>query len=580
MRMFGFLTSARPESAGPLTDVVAAEAFWSTLPHDDPIAAQVALCETLADPMTQGGPSLDRLQALLALDERVRKLVDALLRTDVVRDPQSPSLETQSWQAAFELCRALGRAHTRFLASMRDSPRFKGWREYLPFVVLRLFQHRQIDLALRPFVDERSTRFPWKELHEVYRFAQSRELLHDNLPVNRRYSASVVDTSPEREYIHVLLQDLLNGGHFPFHNALWINQSLPRWSEALVLESNPGRSATPRFVVASEADAGLVRSNPDSTGSSLCLDTTPFLAAIRDEIATLREVPGRPTEGSTLGPGRQLKLLGKLGDLCSPERQVIERRGERKPVALTVEVAVGLPQILRTMRNKPEVAVAAAPGTAATGEGITIMGYGGSAGDSADGNADGESTITQWSYPGVVAAHPPLTMVDHSDSGCRLRGPTLGTNPIMPGSLIAFRENAAAPWTLAVVRRVKKRLAGKRVEIGVEYLGRDPRWVVVAAADAETSPGGPPGSPPTRFAALYLPQSATHPTLPMKTLVLPPRGLAPEDRLTVRSRTSVHTIQLKEPLDEQAEFIWSPFEVLEHWRRDEPASARATSAAQ
>jgi hypothetical protein len=252
-------------------------------------------------------------------------------------------------------------------------------------------------------------------------------------------------------------------------------------------------------------------------------------------------------------------------------RTPFEQNGVRQQLAAGAAFEAGA---------KQEVTVAAAPGTAATGEGITIMGSGGSAGDPADGNTGGESTITQWSYPGVVAAHPPLTMVDHSDSGCRLHGPTLGTNPIMPGTLIAFRENAAAPWTLAVVRRVKKRLAGKRVEIGVEYLGRDPRWVIVVVPDSESSPAEPPGSAPTRFAALYLPQSATHPVLPMKTLVLPARGLAAEDRLSVRSRTSVHTIQLKEPLDEQAEFIWSPFEVLERWRRDEPASAKATSAAQ
>ena len=86
-------------------------------------------------------------------------------------------------------------------------------------------------------------------------------------------------------------------------------------------------------------------------------------------------------------------------------------------------------------------------------------------------------------------------MVDRSDSGCRLHGPTLGTNPIVPGELIAFREGAASPWTLAVVRRVKKRLAGKRVEIGVEYLGRDPRRIVVVA-DTDTSPAGAPPSVP------------------------------------------------------------------------------------
>ena len=54
----------------------------------------------------------------------------------------------------------------------------------------------------------------------------------------------------------------------------------------------------------------------------------------------------------------------------------------------------------------------------------------------------------------------------------------------------------------------------------------------------------------------------------MKTLVLPARGLAPDDRLSVRSRTDAYTIQLKEPLDEQAEFLWSPFEILEHRQTD------------
>jgi hypothetical protein len=243
-------------------------------------------------------------------------------------------------------------------------------------------------------------------------------------------------------------------------------------------------------------------------------------------------------------------------------------------VALTVEVAVGLPQILRTLRDKPEVAVTAAPGTEPVGEGTTIMGYGGSAGDSTDGN-----TITQWSTPGVIAAHPPLTMVDHSDSGCRMHGPTLDTNPILPGTLIAFRESAAARWTLGVVRRVKKRLAGKRVEIGIEYLGRDPRWVVAVVPDSESSPGRPPGSPPPRFAALYLSPEAVNPVVPMRTLVLPARGLVSEDRLSIRSRTSAHTIQLKEPLDEQAEFIWAPFDVLERWLKDAPASAEVMAQA-
>ena len=158
-----------------------------------------------------------------------------------------------------------------------------------------------------------------------------------------------------------------------------------------------------------------------------------------------------------------------------------------------------------------------------------------------------------------------------------MHGPTLATNPTIPGALIAFREDAASPWTLAVVRRVKKRLAGRRVEIGVEYLGSAPKWVVVVVPDSDAGPGKTHDRESPRFAALYLPASAEHPMLPIKTLVLPARGLSPGDRLSVRSRTSVHTIQLKEPLEEQADFIWSPFEILERWLKDEPASSEAMS---
>ena len=107
-----------------------------------------------------------------------RALVDALLVNYAAGNPQPPAIEIPSWQAAFELCWSFGRAHGQFLRSMRDNPQFQGWREHLPAVALRLFQHRQIELLLRPFVDERSTRFPWKELHEAYRFAQACGVLH------------------------------------------------------------------------------------------------------------------------------------------------------------------------------------------------------------------------------------------------------------------------------------------------------------------------------------------------------------------------------------------------------------------
>ena len=72
-----------------------------------------------------------------------------------------------------------------------------------------------------------------------------------------------------------------------------------------------------------------------------------------------------------------------------------------------------------------------------------------------------------------------------------------------------------------------------------------------------------------RFAGLYLAGLATS---PMKTLVIPVCGLSAGARLEIRARTSVHTVRLKEPLEEQADFIWTPFEILERQIKNEGAS--------
>jgi hypothetical protein len=169
-----------------------------------------------------------------------------------------------------------------------------------------------------------------------------------------------------------------------------------------------------------------------------------------------------------------------------------------------------------------------------------------------------------------------MTMVDRSDSGCRLHGPTGEASPIVPGMLIAFREGAGSPWSVAIVRRVKKRLTGKRVEIGVEFVGKNPSRIIVAPV-AAGSPAGPGDNERQRCSALYLPQSTKHPVLPIKTLVLPVRRFTPEGLITLQSRAAIYTVRLKEPLEVQAEFVWSPFDIVER-RSVECPAAQAEAA--
>jgi hypothetical protein len=237
-------------------------------------------------------------------------------------------------------------------------------------------------------------------------------------------------------------------------------------------------------------------------------------------------------------------------------------------------------QIVRELRDKPEdLDVAAGPAEAKC-EDLTSTTFDRSAEVPTAGSSMGFSTATPSPASPDGAGQPRLTMVDRSDSGCRLHGPALAGNPILPGALIAIREDAASPWTVAVVRRVRKRLAGKRLEIGVEYLGNDPRRIAVVLTDSGANPEGPPGRAPLRVTALYLRESSGHPVLPFKTLVLPACGLAPETRLLLQSRTASYMIQLQATLEEQADFTWSPFEILDRSPNDEPAPAVTNSLPQ
>ena len=76
--MLELLNPARRGHPGPLVNVTAANHFWHLLPRSDPVAAQLALSEALADLSTRNHLHLDNVRALLGIDQLARSLADAL----------------------------------------------------------------------------------------------------------------------------------------------------------------------------------------------------------------------------------------------------------------------------------------------------------------------------------------------------------------------------------------------------------------------------------------------------------------------------------------------------------------------
>jgi hypothetical protein len=136
-------------------------------------------------------------------------------------------------------------------------------------------------------------------------------------------------------------------------------------------------------------------------------------------------------------------------------------------------------------------------------------------------------------------------------------------NLVIPGSLIAIRDNETAPWTVSVVRWFR-RLMVDYVEIGVEYLGREPRFVkMVANYDCDLAMTAAPDQATRCFAALYLPPSEEHPTMPIKTLLFPALEFKTGCDVTLLSSDATYKMRLNEPIQQQFEYVWTSFAVID-----------------
>jgi hypothetical protein len=126
---------------------------------------------------------------------------------------------------------------------------------------------------------------------------------------------------------------------------------------------------------------------------------------------------------------------------------------------------------------------------------------------------------------------------------------------------MAFREDEDAPWRLGVVRRLRK-ILGTNVELGVERLGVGPQRIVLTDERAPRDTGR---RKPGRTIAFYLPESAACPRIPIKTLVVPAGEFAPGRVMTMASTRDLR-VRMKQPLEEQADFVWTTFDFVDDAR--------------
>ena len=526
-----------------------------SMPQADLVETQMGVCEAIAQLTRDRLPEVSQLDTLFALEQQTQALSKLLLTRYVEGDSGRPPFEWAAWHAAMRLSQSFFRGYEYFLQHIRKTTD-DNWTEHEPLVLVQLFQHRKVDLLLRFFRYKKRNLEQWRELHEIYRLARERNLLNRSDSIRERVGATRTATKLDQEYLQILLLETMNTGHFSPREALWAYRWFAHWC------SGPGLRLTKvnnvlfelkGFVVDLGGSDGLKRP-PGVGGDLLYLDSSPLSMMIDQEMASLRDGAAHPDGPAPAVRAGQLALLTKLAILLAPNAVHIERRAERRPVALTAQAIAGFPYIVEEVRKSGQNDGTSA--ASSTGTENTISPFVGAAG--------GDAGPASFSPAGPFNAIPETWQIkDRSDSGCRMRGQVDNLNRVIPGSLIAIRDNETAPWTVSVVRWFR-RLMADYVEIGVEYLGRNPRFVkMVAGYDPDLATAEVSDSVSRCFAALYLPASRESPTMPIKTLLLPAGEFRTDCDVTLLSSNATYRMRLNEPIQQQFEYVWTSFAVID-----------------
>ncbi len=524
------------------------EALSFSASPDDAIDAQKALCEAINQIVRDGQPQIAQLDVLFALERQAHGVRNLLLTQYVAGDGRERSFEWKTWNAALRLSQSLFLAYDYFLQHIRSTTA-ANWTKHEPWVLTQLFQHRKVEFLLRFLRYKKRSTEQWKQLHDLYRYAADRNL--------RKYADATGEGGDtrrtagrlERQYLQILLLEAMNSGRFSPREGLWASRWFKRWCSGPALHLDRVNGGVDReargFVVDLDGSDGLQRT-PATGTSLLCFDSSPLCAMIDQEIASLRDGASPPLLAMPAEKVGQLALLHKLAILFAPHPVQVERRAERLPVALAVQTIAGFPYIVEELRKNGQK------------------------------QADDFSAPASFSVAGPFETVPQVWQVkDRSDSGCRMRGQIDNMNRVIPGSLIAVRDSETEPWIVSVVRWFR-RLMVDHVEIGVEYLGRRPRFVkMVAGSSGDLAVHEQADSAPRCFAALYLPPSNEHPTMPIKTLLLPAGEFKTGCDVTLLSSSATYRMRLNEPLQQQFEFVWTSFGAIDTLASDEQQQGSA-----
>ncbi len=553
--MFGFGSSIRD----PLADVKSAERWLASFPGNDPLALHGELLTELgrvAAPTARRAPQ--RLEAVFLADGYCAGLRKNLTAQYIEHASRSSRIEHQLWSALFDLTQAFLVAYYAFANEVSGHMLSPKWQQLLPELLGRQIIHMGQDAKVRLYRYEQWIPAKWAELHALFALACSRQIERQQVLMGPAGSATTI----EHEYLLVLLLQLMNAGNMTARHLEWVAGELDDWCAPLRLTLEP--SSVTSFYVDLGARDGLRRRTPAPLeGRVLFLDTRPLHSVLRQNVIMLEQkIKGQPLSERTGKRSEQLGLMSKLASQVDPEFKPFARRGERMAAAGTVDAIVGFAKISGYLKEEEHNPVPPLEPGNSFGGTMELAVFG-----RIRNETDRRVELVRRRLAAFATPGGPWEVKDVSQTGFRLLAPMSVANAVTLGTLAAIRPHGQPPWTLGIVRRMR-RMTADRAEIGLQVIANTLVGVDLVEQrknrDADYSVDGEATTINGRaFHGLFLTLKKRDGDTPVQSLIVPAAEYQPTKRLKLMTSRSINPIRFGRLLEQQPDWVWATVEPLD-----------------
>ena len=161
----------------------------------------------------------------------------------------------------------------------------------------------------------------------------------------------------------------------------------------------------------------------------------------------------------------------------------------------------------------------------------------------------------------------PWEVKDVSQTGFRLLAPMSVANAVTLGTLAAIRPHGQTPWTLGIVRRMK-RMTADCAEIGLQVIANTLVGVDLVehrkSTDTDYSVNGETTTVSGRaFHGLFLSLKKRQTDPAVQSLIVPAAEYQPTRRMKLQTSKAVNPIRFGRLIEQQPDWVWATVEPLD-----------------